>query len=198
MLKKKEIIWREIFYQANEKNRHNFTQQEIARKYGFSLSTVFNALKVLRASGAVVSHGRGFRVSDQEKLLYLWGTFRQLSRDVIYQAYSPDGVLEIEGNMPPGVVFGAFSAYTRKHGEAPADYDRVYVYLEKDQLAELRRRFPGNQKAANIIVLEADPWLREYGPLTPDGQTFADLWSLPEWYAKEFLNALKEKILDYV
>jgi hypothetical protein len=58
---KKEIIWREILFQAIENKKFEFTQKELAQKYRFSLSTVFNALKVPREAGAVEGK-RGFRV----------------------------------------------------------------------------------------------------------------------------------------
>jgi len=37
---KKEIIWREILFQAIEKNVFNFQQKELAEKFNYSLSTV--------------------------------------------------------------------------------------------------------------------------------------------------------------
>jgi len=53
---KKEIIWREILFQATRKGKKKkirFTRKEIAQKYGFSLSAVFNALKPLRRADIV-------------------------------------------------------------------------------------------------------------------------------------------------
>ena len=76
---KKEIIWREILFQAIENKKTEFTQKELAQKYGFSLSTVFNALKIPRQVSAVEGK-RGFRVRDIEKFLYLWTTFRKLKK----------------------------------------------------------------------------------------------------------------------
>mgnify|MGYP003395742825 FL=1 len=57
---KKEIIWREILNQAIENKKIEFTQKELAQKYGFSLSTIFNALRVPRSANAVVGK-RGFK-----------------------------------------------------------------------------------------------------------------------------------------
>jgi len=193
-MNKKEITWREILFQAIENKKIKFTQKELAQKYGFSLSTVFNALRTPRASGAIETTGRGFKVRDIEKFLYLWATFRNLNKDIIYQTNVSKTVQEIEGEMPPEIIFGAFSAFLKKHKEAPADYDKVYVYLEKQNLDEIKNRFPPKKGYPNLIVLSADPWLKNFGKLTPDCQTFVDLWNLPEWYAKDFLNTLKEKI----
>jgi len=202
---KKEIIWREILFQAVENKKFEFTQKELAQKYGFSLSTVFNALKAPRG-GSAIEGKRGFRVRDVEKFLYLWATFRKIKKDVIYQTAVKKGVFEIEGEMPPLVIFGVYSAFLKKYKEAPADYDKVYVYIEEDpegkpsasygasKIEEIKNRFPPQKGYPNLIVLKADPWLKNFGFLTPDVQIFVDLWNLPEWYAKDFLNALKEKI----
>lgn len=191
---KKEIIWREILFQAMEKRTLNFTQKALAVKYGFSLSTVFNALKAPRAISAVKGR-RGFAVTDIEKFLHLWATHRRLTKDVMYQTHVPKSVRTIENELPPRTIFGAFSAVRKKyHGPPPADYDKVYVYLPPGQLAELKKRFPPRKGYQNLIVLKADPWLAQFGHFPPDGQTFADLWNLPNWYAKDFLNDLKDKI----
>lgn len=193
-MNKKEIIWREILFQAIENKKTEFTQKEIAQKYGFSLSTVFNALKIPRNTNAIEGK-RGFKIRDLEKFLYLWATFRNIKKDIIYQTSVKKGVFAIEGEMPPQVIFGAYSAFFRKYKEAPADYDKVYVYIEEEKLPEIKKRFPFQKGYQNLIVLKADPWLKKFGKITPDCQTFVDLWNLPEWYAKDFLNALKDKIL---
>ncbi len=198
-MNKKEIIWREILFQAIENKKINFTQKELAQKYGFSLSTVFNALKTPRSAN-IVEGKRGFLVQDIEKFLSLWATFRRTKNDIIYQTNIGKGVFEIEGEMPPNVIFGAYSAFSKKYKEAPADYDKVYVYLKEKDLKKIKERFPLQKGYPNLIVLKADPWLENpafslgKGGVTPDCQTFVDLWNLPEWYAKDFLNALKEKI----
>ncbi len=194
-MNKKEIIWREILHQAIENKKLDFTQKELAQKYSFSLSTVFNALKIPRASGAIRAGGRGFKVEDKEKFLYLWATMRRFGKDIIYQTNVSKSVREIEGEMPPDIIFGCFSAYSKKYKSPPADYDKVYVYADKKTLEEIKIRFPKKKGYVNLIVLASDSVLSSFGKITPDVQTFADLWNLPEWYAKDFLNGLKEKIL---
>jgi hypothetical protein len=191
---KKEVIWREILFQAIENKKFEFTQKELAQKYGFSLSTVFNSLRIPRSSSAIEGK-RGFKIRDLEKFLYLWATFRKIKKEILYQTSVKKGVFDIEGEMPTNVIFGAYSAFLKKYKEAPADYDKVYVYIEEKNLEEIKKRFPPQKGYQNLIVLKADPWLKNFGFLTPDCQTFVDLWNLAEWYAKDFLNALKEKIL---
>ena len=191
---KKETIWREILFQTIENKKTEFTQKELAQKYGFSLSTIFNALKIPRNSGAIEANGRGFKVIDIEKLLYLWATFRKLNKDVVYQTNVSKNVREIEGEMPAKIIFGAFSAFIRKYQETPADYDKIYIYAKKEDLEAVKERFPVQKGNPNLIILKADPWLENFGKITTDCQTFVDLWNLSEWYAKDFLNALKQKI----
>jgi len=191
---KKEIIWREIIFQALENRKIEFTQKELAQKYGFSLSTVFNALKIPRTISALEGK-RGLRIVDIEKFLHLWATLRKLNKDIIYQTNINKPVRQIEGEMPPQAVFAAYSAFVKKHKTAPADYDKVYVYMPENKIGEIKRRFPYKKGHANLVVFKKDPWLENFGRITPDCQTFVDLWNLPEWYAKDFLNSIKEKII---
>jgi hypothetical protein len=191
---KKEIIWREILFQAIENKKTEFTQKELAQKYGFSLSTVFNALKVPRQTN-VIEGKRGLKIRDLEKFLYLWATFRKFKNDIIFQTAVKKGVFQIEGEMPPAAIFGAYSAFLKKYKTAPADYDKVYIYSTENEIPEISKRFPLQKGYHNLVVLKADPWIKTFGSFTPDCQTFVDLWNLPEWYAKDFLNELKAKIL---
>ena len=195
---KKEIIWREILYQKIEKKKSRFQQKELAEKFQFSLSTIHNALKIPRKSGAVKVTGRFFVLENLEKMLYLWATFRDFKKDIIYQTFSEKSVKEIEALAPAEVIFGAYSAYVRKFGSAPADYDKVYLYTEKKYLNNFKRRFPYKKGEPNIILLEADKFLQRYGKITPVCQTFVDIWNLPEWYAQDFYQEFKEKLCSII
>lgn len=192
MLKKKEIIWRKILSSALEKKQLKFTQKDLAERFGISLSTVFNALKLPRQSGAIEVSGRNFQVRDTEKFLYLWATHRTIDKDIIYSTHSSLSVKEIQGSVPPSSIYGAYSAYEKRFHETPADYDKVYIYIE--EIEKVEQRFPLQKGYKNIFVLEADPWLKRYGAVTPVCQTFVDLWNLEDWYAKDFLESLKIKL----
>ncbi|PIR70369.1 MAG: hypothetical protein COU46_01850 [Candidatus Niyogibacteria bacterium CG10_big_fil_rev_8_21_14_0_10_42_19] len=192
---KKEILWREILNQAVENKKIEFTQKELARKFGISTSTVFNALKIPRAQGAILVSGRNFRVADIEKFLYIWATQRNLEKEIIFKTFTPKNAKETEGLMPSGIIFSCYSAYSQKYRDTPADYDKVYVYADKEKLEEIKKRFPKAKGNPNIFVLKKDSFSASYGDLTPDVQTFVDLWNLKDWYAKDFLNKLKEKII---
>lgn len=191
-MKKIEIIWRELLFQAIEKKTRQFTQKELAEKFGFSTSTIFQALKTPRKMGAVRVTGRFFVLEDPEKLLYHWASARDLKKDIFFAGKVDLPVLEIEGRMPPSVIFGSFSAARLILKESPADYDKVYVYTSKPE--EIKKRFELEKGRENLIVLKADKFLSNYGQKTCLAQTFVDLWNLEEWYAKEYARALKEKI----
>lgn len=191
---KKELIWREILHGCFEEGILTFTQKELAQRLKVSLSTVNNALQLPRSAGAIEVSGRNFRIKDKEKFLILWASHRRFARQIIYKTRVDRSVFETEGFMPPGVIYGAYSAVAKKYDNPPADYDAVYIYADPDRLLEIKRRFPSRKAAPNLIVLKADPLLKNYGELTPDVQTFADLWNLPQWYAKDFLNELRKKM----
>lgn len=193
-MSKKELIWREILIQSLERKKFDFTQSELAEKLGVSLSTVFNALKIPRQSGAVRVTGRNFSVIDAEKLLYIWATQRNLLKDIIYKTNISESAQKIEGRMPEGIIFGGYSAYVARHKDAPADYAKVYVYAEDDKLEEIKNRFPEKKGEANLFVLKSDPWLKRFGNIVPDVQSFVDFWNMGDWYAKDFLNALKNRL----
>lgn len=190
-MKKIEIIWRELLFQSIEKKIRQFTQKELAEKFGFSSSTIFQALKAPRKMGAVRVTGRFFLLEDPEKLLFHWASIRDLEKDTIFSGRINLPVLEIEGRMPPSIIFGGFTA-SKQMVSPPADYDKVYVYAQNAD--SVRDRFKFEKGRENLIVLKADKFLVNYGQTTTIAQTFIDLWNLPDWYAKEFVKALKEKI----
>ena len=191
-MKKIEIIWRELLYQAIEKKTRRFTQKELASSFNFSTSTIFQALKIPRKMGAVRVTGRFFILEDPEKLLYHWASVRSIQKDVIFTGHVNLPIFEIEGNISPDAIFAGFSAARRILGISPADYDKVFVYTKNIDL--IKKRFDFIEGRENLIVLRQDPFLSKYGSLTTLSQTFVDLWNLSSWQAKEFVNVLKERI----
>ncbi|OGG14480.1 hypothetical protein A2773_06005 [Candidatus Gottesmanbacteria bacterium RIFCSPHIGHO2_01_FULL_39_10] len=188
---KKEIIWREIMYQSLERRVFKFTQKDLAKKFGFSVSTVFNALKVPRQTGAIKVTGRFFEVVDQEKLLTIWATFRHLAKEIIYQTRVSLPPASIVGQLPNDVILGGYVAYQRRFGPAPADFDKVHIYSKN--LAEIKKRFPFQKGTSNLIVVKPDDYLLSYNQL-PLSQLYVDLWNFKDWQAKDFLESLKKKI----
>lgn len=194
-MKKAELVYREILKGFMEGKKARFTQLELAKGLKISLSTVNNALRPLRKMGAVRVKRRSFEVVNVRKILYYWASTRNLEKDIIYKTRVEvrGTVAEIEKGMPPGVVFAAYSAYKFRFKDAPADYSEVYVYCSNDDLKELMMRFPQKAKKAivpNLFVLRKD-FENNKMPLT---HIFVDLWNLKEWYAKDFLKSLEERL----
>ena len=169
------------------------TQAGIAKKLGISLSTVNNALKPLQRIGAIEKMRFGFRLVDREKALVFFATARNLEKDVVFSTRADLGALEIEKLMPAGIVFTAYSAFRLRFGEVPADYSEVYVYAGEEELVELKKRFPARSGPPNITALAGGELFKQE-KIASNELVFADLWNLKEWYAKEFIKALEQKM----
>lgn len=191
---KKEIIWREILFQAIEKNKYNFQQKELAKQFGFSLSTVFGALQTPRDIKAIKVSSRGFNLIDVEKLLYLWATKRKLEKEILYKTFVSELPAKIESNLPNNIIWGLFSAYQYKFKQSPSDYDKAYVYADKNILKEIQKRFPYKKGPENLFILKQDAFLKKYGNFGTLAQIFVDIWNTDNWYSQEFLKKLKIKM----
>ncbi len=192
-MKKIETIWHHILYEALTHKQFKFTQQELAGRFSYSLSTVHHALIIPSRIGAIRKESKFFVLAHFMKLLLYWASVRNLSRSIIYQTYSPLSVTQREGQMPPIAIFACYSAVRNILGEPPADYEAVYVYDATEAIPEYERRFPlelGNRP--NLFVLADSPMLRLYGPVTTIPQTYVDIWNLSDWYARDFLKGLEE------
>ncbi len=193
MIKKKEAIYRYILTEALERKQLSFTQLSLSRKFGFSLSTVSNAVKPLENMGAIEKRTRSFNMIDIRKALTFWATTRNITKDLIYSSRSSLPVQKIEGEMPAEAVFTAYSGYRFLYNEAPADYGEVYVYADKKTLEEIKERFPERKGPPNLFVLEKDEFMPE-GNIAPLPQIYVDLWNLKEWYARDYLDALERRL----
>jgi len=193
-MRKIETIWHEVLFSALTRRKYQFTQQELAKKFRFSLSTVNHAVVLPERIGAIRRGSKSFTLISFEKLLLYWGSRRNLGKDIIYQTRYEASVSEIEGLMPPQVIYAAFSAAGRILKDAPADYDQVYVYLEEEHLDLFKSRLSPKSGRSNVIVLKSSPAMRRYGAATSIPQTFVDLWNIKEWFAWDYVLALKAKI----
>lgn len=192
MLSKKEIVYRYLLDSYFEKKTTAFTQSDLAKLFQISLSTVNNALKPLRSMGAIEVKSRSFNILDAKKMILYWATIRKFDKDIIYSTRYEDSVIEIEKLMTSDVAFTAYSAYRFKYKDAPSDYSEVYVYLSKDELSELKERFPPRIGPPNIIVLEKDSFIRKNK--VSSSQIFIDLWNIKSWYAKEYLGSVEKRL----
>lgn len=189
---KTEIVYREIIESWEGKNK--LSQLELSKRLGISLSTVNNAIRPLVSMGAIGVLPRSIKVIDKEKALLYWASVRDLQKDIVYSTRGGTPG-DIEKNMPYEVIYTAYSGYKFLFRDVPADYGEVYVYLR--DVEAIRKRFPPQKGPPNLFVLTPDrrlPGLSKDN-IAPPSQIFVDLWNIREWYAKEFIKALKEKLL---
>ena len=194
---KKEVIWREILVQARLNKKKKFTQKELAQKFGFSLSTVFNALKIPRQNHSIKVTGRFFILENYQKLLYLWANERSLKKEIIYQGRVDKNILKLETEIPFYAIFGLYSAYKFFYNDAPADYDHLYIYLDVKDLEKIKNRLDLPSRfhtSPNFFILKKDPWIKFNKETMVPEQIFVDIWNSGEWYAKDFLKALEDKL----
>jgi biotin operon repressor len=192
-MKKIETVWCQLLFDALEKRQPDFQQQKLAQKLKLSLSTVNHSLKNLRQMGAISVGGRGGQVTDAEKILMHWANHRRLVSDIIGRQKLSGSVLEIEGLLPPESYLGSYSAVRHWLGEAPADYQAVYVYHRQPE--KILTRFSGqNGQETELVVLKLPEKIPVRAETTTLAHTFVDLWSLTDWMAKEFVIRVKEEI----
>ena len=200
-MKNEEIILRELASLCLSKKRV-FTQLELSRRLGISLSIINSAIKNLEGISAVEIKQRGFVVISLERLLLYWATHRQLRKDRVYSTRVGAPVREIEASMPGGVAFTAYSGYRKLFQDAVADYSEVYLYATSEALEEIRKRFPERKGQPNLIVMKADRILEKMikenkleDSSAPAPQLYADLWNISTWNAKEYLDALGKRLI---
>jgi len=190
-----EYVWRELLYQAIELENPYFQISALSKKFGLSTSVVAHALKPLKELSIIETAKTRSQIINAEKLLFFYATRRRFGKDIVYQTFSPLALKQREASLPSSTYLTAFSAMRLYYHKTPADYDHVYFYT--DEVNEVKNRFVAINKPPNLFALEADPFLFLY-PKTPLAQIFADLWNLPEWYARDYwidlYNNIKDKI----
>ena len=193
-MKKIEQVFREILYQAIEKKNRVLTQLGLSKKLGFSLSTTNLALKKLTKMNSVRIGKMNFKIIDIRKILYYWASIRNIEKDIIYETRIEMPIREIERAVPD-IIYAAYSAYKFRFKDVPADYSEVYIYVDENELKQIKKRFPEseNKKNPNLFILKKDENM-QYGKTGTIAQIFVDLWNLKSWYAADFLKALEGKL----
>ncbi len=195
------MVFREIGCSFIE-GKSRFTQLEISKKLGLSLSIVNGALKNLSEINAVKIMPKGFEIVAFDRMLLYWATHRNLKKDIIYSTRAEAKVTDIEKSMPSGIAFTGYTAYKFLFEEVPADYSEVYLYATTEALEEIKTRFAQNSKRPNVFVLKCaadmeNPIIhkRLKKMCVCGAQLFADLWNMEEWYAKDFADALYARLI---
>ncbi len=124
-----------------------------------------------------------------------WANVRNFEKDIIYSTFYNGTVSEIEGLINPEGIYACYSAGRKILKESPADYSKVYFYIPEQFLDNVKNRFPEiSKKHANIFVLKMPASMSMYGNVTTLPQTFVDIWNLRDWYSKDFVKSLQERI----
>ena len=186
-----EYIWRDLLDRVIGQKNPDFTLTELAQKYSLSTSLVNHSLIPLRSLRLVKISKTVSGATDWEMLLFYWATRRSLRKDIVYATFSPLPVDDREGLMPPAVIPTGYTAFRGRFNQPPADYDHIYFY--SDQPEAVKKRFPPSQRPPNHFIIHPDPFLLKSNQVGL-AQLFADLWNLPEWYAKDFQEACLLKI----
>lgn len=201
-MRKIETIWHHLLWLALEKKQFKHTQKGLADFFGYSLSTVNHALKAPTQIGAIKKGGKFFVLENFQKLLYFWASNRNLEKDIVFSAYCPGNVLDIEGLLPSETIFACYASARKILDESPADYDKVYFYADDKTIEQVKKRFAVDSKAgqnklknkANLFGLRMPLAMKQYGEFATLPQTFTDVWNLKDWYSRDFCMALEKKI----
>lgn len=194
-MKKIEFIWRHLLTTGLKKGQNSFRQQDLANIFSISSSTVNLALQPLRELGAIKVGKRGFEIVGSEKILYHWANHRRLMTDLHSQVRVNLPVSEIEGSLPDGTIPTTYTAVRELIGEPPADYDKVYCYHPHPEVVLDRFRSETTPGPANLFMLQSDPFISNPISLS---QIFVDLWGLSDWYAKDFIDEIRNKISETI
>ena len=194
MVKKVDRVLREILYRVYERNESFMSQKSLAQACELSMDTVNRLVANLNQFRSIEKKPQGFRVADPKKVLTYWASTRNLARDICYSTYSPDPVPKIEGEMPRGAIFTAFSGYGLRFNEMPTHYEEVYVYADPN---EVKPKFPERLvERRNLFVLRPDPHLKRTssGGVAPLAQLYVDLWQLGGSPADRFILELERRL----
>ncbi len=193
-----ETIWHHLLNEALEKGQTNYTQQDLARKFGYSISTIHHALEIPTELGAIKKSGKRFALVDFQKLLYYWASSRRLEKDIIFSCYVDKDVRQVESLVYPESIFACYSAYRMRYTEPAGDYSKVYIYSNDIDKQRIYKRMEvgleDKEKDPNFYILKKPAGMDAFGKITTLPQTFVDIWNLPDWYSGEFISQLKEKI----
>ncbi|EKD80265.1 MAG: hypothetical protein ACD_40C00157G0003 [uncultured bacterium] len=193
-MKKIETTWHYLLNQAIEQKQFQHTQAGLARLFHYSTSTINLALTKPATIGAIRKSGKFFVVSDVQKLLYLWATIRNLSKDILYQTSSSLNIHELEGLAPSTALYGGYSAAVQLLGEPPSDYSSLYLYSDEEYLEEIQLRYPLSKLGSTKIVILKKPSYLPFPTHTSLPHTFVDIWNMSDWFAQDFIRGLEDKI----
>ncbi len=192
MLNKTEILWRHLLVEALERDNRRTSVTELSERFEFAPSTVHRALVVPREMGSLDRVRSGLVLRDPMRLLLHWAGSRRLAHDRPYKIHTGLEVGEIQDRLPVGAVPTGAAAYARRFRNEVADYSAVYCYHADPSV--LGESFPDEFGEPDLIIIEPDPFLRDYGEIASVPQTYVDLFVTAGWQAQRFLHAMIERL----
>jgi hypothetical protein len=193
MLNKTEIIWRHLLVEAMEHENRRSSISELAKRFDMAVSTVHRALVVPRAMGAIEPLRSGLVLRDPMRLLLHWAGTRRFAHDRPLKVHTGLSVVAIQDRLPQGTVVTGAAAYSRRFSNDVADYSTVYCYHADP--VEVLNVVPDKVGEPDLVVLEPDPFLSDYGSVASVPQTYVDLFVTSGWQAQRFLHRMNE-LLD--
>ena len=192
MLSKTEILWRHLLAEAIEHDNRRSSITELSDRFGFAVSTVHKALAAPRAIGAIDTRRHGLVTRDPSRLLLHWAGSRRPARDRPFRIHTGLPVSEIQSRLPDTAIVTGAAAYARRYTNDVADYPIVYCYHGDPEAVALS--VPDTFGDPDLIVLQPDPFLADYGRISCVPQMYVDLFATSGWQAQRFLHAMNERL----
>lgn len=195
-MKKYERIYREILSGILDK-KGRFTQLELSKKCHVSIALVNRTVRGLYEIGAVEIFPMQFRVIDASKILFDWAAKRNIYKDINEKYCIDMKATEIEKSSP--FILTAYSAWRLISKSVPFEYNKVYVYVPKNEEGLLRiwlKDKPVKKGKENFFVIFTDDeHLVENSrkKIAPIPQIFVDTYSLSGLESKYFIKDILNK-----
>ena len=194
MLPKTEQVWRHLLVAASKGERRWPNLAVLAAELDMPVSTVHGALARPAEIGAVEISRAGITTYDPGELQICWAGRRRLVKDVIRRFRVTTSAYETEALLaedPAPLILGGHGAVLAATGpNTIANYSTVVVYGDPTVLT------PDPAGETEVIVLQPDPRLANYGRTTPLSQAWVDLFCLPNWQAGRFTHDLIPKVIE--
>ena len=193
---KTERIYRELLLRGLS-GMSSAKQEELAGRCQVSLGLVNKTVKKLEAAMAVETTRQGVRILSPARILNLWATERRLPRDIIH-AFRIDPLEEVERKLPRASILTAFSAWCALTGSRPAEYFRLYFYIEDKEEFEHWFRFreaKARKTNPNVFVLHTDDphlLLTSKRGIAPMPQIYVDIYAIGGPEAAPYLRDIAQ------
>jgi hypothetical protein len=133
-------------------------QEDVASDCAVSIGLVNKTVQKLGLTSAVEATRRGVRVLSPARLLNLWATERDISKDV-WRSFRLDPIPDVQKDLPRDVLVTGSSAWVSISGRRAAEYYRLFFYVTNVESFESWFDFRKNRARKvnpNVFVLCVD------------------------------------------